>query len=984
MASAPRKTSRPVVSVVLGLLAALAAATAHYAGLDRHAELHALDVRFRRVPSSLPSGDIVHVDIDDRSIAELGRWPWPREKLAGIIDVLSECGARSVVLDIIMPDPQKVRYVSPADEVYGPDDSAGLADAPPTLVFDDVILARAISAAPDVAMPMFIDPDPPVAGELDYLLETLLAGDPTMSAAAAAACLGKEVNVIAPGLPRARKKAIDALTADAIARRPGAGFASVLRDVLGDTPAGARSPYHDIVDKAYLRHRAINAMERFTISPARVAGYPLFQGEMTPPLVTFAQTLGLCGFATVTPDVDGVVRRIALLGASGKQVYPQFALALASGELSRAGGGPAVISADQSSVTIDAGDGGRRRIPVDQHGRMLVRWHRGPNAARHIPAVAVATISVEKAKLRRHVDLAHALCVRFLSLGVALPNEKLEGVFFEFSQQTQKLDEAYLRRVAEQRHGRRAMLYDPAGVGDGEQLALLERAEHDIEEVVTTSARTLVGELRKPANFDVFVPLASQDARAQATMILKMLDALPARQQQIQDNLADLAAELRGIVAGNICMIGSTSTGGADFVPTPLGPRTPGVVVHSNIIETILSGRFLRRAHWAVDLAVILAGGAIVSLLTAIRSIVHAAWMVVLLGAGYVGLNAFVVFGVWNVWLVVIAPLGAMAASFVVVTAFRQLTEERAKKYIRDMFAHALSPALVDQLLADPSLAELGGQKRSLTCMFSDLGGFTPLAQRLGPQETVRLLNRYFDRVTDVVQNRGGGYLNKFLGDGIFCFFGAPVLQDDHPARAITAGVECLAEVDQLNKSLIDELGSHAQLSVRVGITTGEAMVGNCGSSERMDYTAIGDCVNLASRLESANKFFGTHILVSEEAWRAGGADLPARPMGTVSITGVANPVRIWEVLPPNTDELSAGALADFADAIERFGRRQFTAAGELLESVAAGSPTDTPTRIYLDLARICAANPQATDDWPSGCNSGEGVVHIIFPSRDA
>ena len=165
-------------------------------------------------------------------------------------------------------------------------------------------------------------------------------------------------------------------------------------------------------------------------------------------------------------------------------------------------------------------------------------------------------------------------------------------------------------------------------------------------------------------------------------------------------------------------------------------------------------------------------------------------WSIIGMAVAYAAFNASVVFGVMNCWLAVWHPLMAMVAGFAMVTAYRQLTEERAKRRIRALFAHAMSPALVDRLLEDPSVARLGGERRVVTCFFSDMAGFTSLSERLGEQGTVSLLNRYFDRMTDVIQNRNGGYLNKFLGDGLFVFFGAPVFQDDHPARAIRAAID--------------------------------------------------------------------------------------------------------------------------------------------------------------------------------------------------
>ncbi|MCP4378416.1 MAG: CHASE2 domain-containing protein, partial [bacterium] len=357
---------------------------------------------------------------------------------------------------------------------------------------------------------------------------------------------------------------------------------------------------------------------------------------------------------------------------------------------------------------------------------------------------------------------------------------------------------------------------------------------------------------------------------------------------ELDANIKSLTDKLRPMIANKICVLGTTATEAPDIIPTPLGPRTPSVFVHSHILNTILSNNFVYQAGMLTNTLVIAFSGILISLLAATRPILQASPLSILAAIGYALFNIFIVFAWWGIWLAFVAPLAAMLLTFLFVTCFRQLTEERAKRHIRNMFAQTLSPVLVDRLLADPSLASPGGRKTELTSMFSDLAGFTPLSASLGPHETVALLNRYFDGITDIVQNQCGGYLNKFLGDGVFILFGVPIFEPDHPSRAIDAAWLCQAEVEKLNEKLAAELGGKVKLKVRIGIHSGEAIFGNCGSTDKTDFTAIGDCVNLSARLESANKFFGTRIIVSDHAWSlCDRQHLLVRPLGDVFITGV-------------------------------------------------------------------------------------------------
>jgi adenylate cyclase len=300
--------------------------------------------------------------------------------------------------------------------------------------------------------------------------------------------------------------------------------------------------------------------------------------------------------------------------------------------------------------------------------------------------------------------------------------------------------------------------------------------------------------------------------------------------------------------------------------------------------------------------------------------------------------------------------------SFAGIMSFRQLTEERAKKHIRGLFSNALSPGLVDRLIADPAMAKLGGERRVVSCLFSDVAGFTALAERLGEQATVRMLNAYFESMTEVLQERHGGYLNKFIGDGLLAFFGAPVAQEDHARRAVEAALDCHAALPELNRHLAELLGD-VPLKIRVGVSSGEAMVGNCGSYQRMDYTAIGDCVNIASRLEGANKAFATGVLVDEATWRAGGDGLAARPLGRVRVVGRAEPVSVWNVVGRDADGATHDAFERFAEGVRLFQQRDFAAAAERFAGARDKLGGDRACDVYLELCRRYESEPPG-EDW--------------------
>jgi|GEM_PF-1279239 len=959
MAYKPMRTSRPLVAFLLGLVGTLLVLIAFWIGLDPRTELSALDMRFGLTDATLPD-DILHVDIDDGSLEFVGRWPWPRQKLAAIIDVLNDCGAKAIMVDLILNRQQTLRFEAPAYEIYEGSDKEILSDdTPPQPVFDDAIMTSSLTRAGNVFLAMHIYMTDQASATLD--------------------------------------------TYDRVSRflsdNPGVDIQPVLDGVPGDR--------RDIQD-AYRNQQSLTATEHFAIPDDCVEALSIPSGRITPPLAAFTIPAAGVGCVTYLPDADKLVRRTPLFFKGNDRVYPQFAVALALKELASRHGGIAGMKADKTSFIIICNDGAERVIPLDPNGFMVIRWPRkaigtSTYCLEHIPAGAVVNVWMEKNSHRLNANRIQAIRQQFIKMGKKLPGDKeTENIYWEYVKRSKQFDQAYVNRITTEQMRQRTILYAPSKAPSPEMLDELRQKETNAQKLLENNLELLTAKLRAPGNLEVFLgkPTSSaatqpavnspdQQAFLKAMARAKKLFALETELQQknlqIENNVKSLMRELRPMIADKICMVGATGTGVPDFVPTPLGENTPGIIVHTNIINTILSGSFVYPAGILTNTLVIALTGILVSLLAATRPILQAAPLSLLVAVGYAAFNALVVFAWWSIWVAFIAPLGAMLLSFLFVTVFRQLTEERAKRHIRGMWAQSLSPALVDQILKNPSLASLGGRNTELTCMFSDLAGFTPLSESLGPHATVALLNRYFDGVTDIVQNQCGGYLNKFLGDGVFVLFGVPIVQTDHPSRAIDAALLCQQEVAKLNEALAVELGGEVKLKVRIGIHSGEAMFGNCGSTERMDYTAIGDCVNLSARLESANKFFGTRIIVSAHAWSLCERDqLLVRPLGNVFITGVRNSLNILEVVGPadEVDESCRQAIAHFSEAMDLIAQRRFAEAHAMLQQADQLHSKDPATQIYLDICSKCAAQEPEIKGWPDDCKTAGGVVRLAWPEK--
>ncbi|HET7232136.1 MAG TPA: adenylate/guanylate cyclase domain-containing protein, partial [Longimicrobium sp.] len=313
-------------------------------------------------------------------------------------------------------------------------------------------------------------------------------------------------------------------------------------------------------------------------------------------------------------------------------------------------------------------------------------------------------------------------------------------------------------------------------------------------------------------------------------------------------------------------------------------------------------------------------------------------------------------------WLWAAAPVLSVGLAWAGSTAVLVTDEALEKTRIRRMFQHYLPPAVVQELIHRPELLALGGEERVATMLFSDVKDFSRLAEGLAPTQLVALLNEYLTAMTDLVVEHGG-IIDKYLGDALMAEFGVPVPLDDHAVRACRVAIRMRDELGRLREGW-RERGMPA-LHARIGINTGRVLVGNLGSFRMMDYTCMGDHVNLASRLEGANKEYGTLILVSEFTWRAVEPHFVGREIDRVRVVGRKEPVAIYELISlagDAADEKTAALLAGFAEALALFRERRFGTALDAFEELAMRYPDDGPTAVYLDRCRKHAILPPPVD----------------------
>src|SRR3989454_38085 len=314
-----------------------------------------------------------------------------------------------------------------------------------------------------------------------------------------------------------------------------------------------------------------------------------------------------------------------------------------------------------------------------------------------------------------------------------------------------------------------------------------------------------------------------------------------------------------------------------------------------------------------------------------------------------------------GVWMELVFPEGALALTYAVSATVEYLTEGRQRRVLRAVFDKYMAAEVVDEIMRNPASIKLGGEKKELTVFFSDVAGFTTISEKLDPEDLVFLLNEYLSSMTDIIlRNRGN--VNKYLGDGIMALFGAPRGEPDHASRACVAALENQAALAKLRKEWAAR--GYPEIVARIGINSGPLVVGNMGSQARMEYTVMGDSVNLASRLEGANKFYDTLILLGPRTYELAQPDIEAREVDMLRVKGKLEPVVVYELLARKwaLPAEKQRVVALYQDGLAVYKRREFVRAKERFEAALALDPSDGPSKVYLHRVLEYLATPPPTD----------------------
>lgn len=633
------------------------------------------------------------------------------------------------------------------------------------------------------------------------------------------------------------------------------------------------------------------------------------------------------GFVNALPDEDGYRRRVNLLTKWNGNYYGQLILPPLLDRM-----GSPKVSVTNSRITLSgAVVNGEKKdivIPRSQDGSILIDWPKKKYADFH-------SISVS--------DLVnYDIIERGLVENLRYMNDS--GFFYYWDKAETPLD-----------------LFDAADYLRGE-LGSGEDPDNGVTYDKWLEYRTAFFEVADEflnGGTEAIIQATGLD-EATADFVSRLFAAARGQYGELQILRTRLAPDMKDAFA----IVGVTVTSMTDVGLTTFEERFPNVGIHATLANMILCDSFLDDSPlWisiVIALILSLSLGYVIKKLDTKKAMPIGIAVLVLSV-----LALFLFFLATRRYVGVVIPFASAASSFLILTGLSFLTTIREKSFLRSAFSRYLSPEVISEIINDPSKLNLGGEKREMTAIFTDLQGFSSISEKLDPADLVALLNNYLTAMSDIVlENRGT--IDKYEGDAIIAFFGAPIPTADHAALACRTALAMKRAEAALNERFLRERLSPTALFTRIGINTGDMIVGNMGTHNKMDYTIMGNAVNLASRLEGVNKLYRTGgILLSEYTKTAIGDKFLVRPLDRVRVVGVNRPLRLYELINTAADATDAQRMSaeTWNRAMDSFESRDFEEAHRRFAGLAAAKPDDRVAGLYVEQCVAFLAKPPA-EDW--------------------
>lgn len=626
------------------------------------------------------------------------------------------------------------------------------------------------------------------------------------------------------------------------------------------------------------------------------------------PTPLFAKHAKAFGYVDSDFDIDGSSRRIRLVRVFKDRIFFHLSLVMLANycnitlkDIVVEPGEYVLLKNVENRISYKLED---IRIPIDNKGQMLINWA-GPfeTTFNHIPYHAL----LEYSEVYQYVHDYIA------EQEISLSDDKYNNLMNQL-----EIAEETLQKTKNPK----------------ERLAIYKQIDR-----LRPEAQKLIDNLIKP----VFI----QQEVLQKAYKENPSEHLKAELENIE-NFATAVNIVKKIESLNdhITITGLTATATQDVGITPTSSHYWMVGSYHNVINTILQKQFIFKLptfmSYFLQLVLSIFLAVFVQRLNAKKSIIT-----IVLSLIFGNLIMFFIFSKINLWVDQIGINLSILLPTLTIAAIKLHKEESQKRFIKNAFAHYLSPPVIDQLILHPDTMELGGKEQELTTFFSDIQGFSTISEKLTPPQLVGLLNEYLSEMSDIILNYDGT-VDKYEGDAIMAFYGAPHQFKDHAVRACYAAIDMQKRLEVLRSHWVQH-GRDA-LFVRMGMNTGPAVVGNMGSHSRMDYTVMGDSVNLASRLEGANKFYSTYTMISETTYNKVKNFIEARELDQIQVVGKTEPTKVYELLcrKGKLDDDFIEMLVVYNKALELFKNRQWADAKVEFKNASKIIKHDGPSHTYM------------------------------------
>lgn len=875
------------------------------------------DLLLHTAPNPTISEEVLFLDIDDGSLDQIGTWPWSRDVIADAMLKVKELGAYSVTFDI--------EYLSQSQKGLNPD----IAEEIPQIFSESqntVVSAMeqlGAAAASGQVLPEFF-PDITT----DVLQTNILPAFDN---------LYNSVNSISRDNDDYFGRTLQFM---------GNAWLTVNYSNIITTTEEAKK----YVEERFLKDNVTDYNNTIGKTNDITVRNQAIEEGFSPALQILLERSAGAGFTNVIVDTGGSRRRMELLYEKDGKYLPQ----LVFGPLLKRVDAQGIEVLEKKLIIKDAlfpNETQRKdvTIPLDNEGYMLINWFHGEyeEGFCHIPIIRIINMDTVESNI--------VACINWLYQDCYLLAE--DGSWLNYYIQAQSLASEY-QKITREKNSLLAKCngYDSNGKPINGEITPEEYQNYfATRQTFFENCKVLIkGDSLEQINsrLEELYEQGMDLAEIQA-----FNNAVTETFSILEENLEYYTSEFQALKQefdGAFCIVGNSATSTTDMGTTPFDPRYPNVGTHGNVYNTIITQQFITPLDWYIPFFI----SAFFSLVLAWFAMKANLKALIPIGIVFIiaiPLSAIVLMHFKLIYIPISAAFFTFLLSYLTDMVFRFVYSEHDKRFLRNAFSTYLSKDVVDDIVSNPEKLVLGGVEKNITALFSDIKNFSTFSEKLSATQLVSILNRYLTTMSDLILEENGT-IDKYIGDAIVSFFGAPTDLEDHAYRACAAAVRMKQAEDYFNRQQEEQGILSSEIRTRIGINTGKMVVGNMGTDSKMNYTIMGNQVNIASRLEGVNKAYNSWILVSESTFQEANkgihnGKLVFRRLDKVRVMGINEPIQLYNLMG-FADEMSQNEIKSvdlFHQALDKYLEKRFEEAEKLFLHAASLNPNDQTPKVFID-----------------------------------